>query len=141
MFEYELKKLNLSEKREQQLKLPYIAKDVETIRIMTEIYCHAHHNTKEGLCPECEEFYLYSVKRLACCPFGEKKPVCSGTDWKEMYQVFNMGHRMEIYVRPEVAEKVIAISKSFNIDAQVVGHIEEGKRSLTIKSEFGTFEY
>ena len=53
MFEYELKKLNLSEKREQQLKLPYIAKDVETIRIMTEIYCHAHHNTKEGLCPEC----------------------------------------------------------------------------------------
>ena len=77
MFEYELKKLNLNEKREQQLKLPYIAKDVETIRIMTEIYCHAHHNTKEGLCPECEEFYLYSVKRLACCPFGEKKPVCA----------------------------------------------------------------
>lgn len=77
MLEYELKKLNLSEKREHQLKLPYIAKDVETIRIMTEIYCHAHHNTKEGLCPECEEFYLYSVKRLACCPFGEKKPVCA----------------------------------------------------------------
>ncbi len=44
---------------------------------------------------------------------------CSGTDWKEMYQVFNMGHRMEIYVRPEVAEQVIAISKEFNIDAQI----------------------
>ena len=66
---------------------------------------------------------------------------CSGTDWKEMYQVFNMGHRMEIYVRPEVADKVIAISKSFNIDAQVVGHIEEGAKSLTIKSPYGTFEY
>ena len=66
---------------------------------------------------------------------------CSGTDWKELYQVFNMGHRMEIYVRPEMAEKVIALSKSFNIDAQVVGHIEEGKRSLTIQSEFGTFDY
>ena len=66
---------------------------------------------------------------------------CSGTDWKEMYQVFNMGHRMEIYVRPEMAEKVIALSKSFNIDAQVVGHIEEGKRSLTIQSEFGKFDY
>ncbi len=52
-----------------------------------------------------------------------------------------MGHRMEIYVRPEVAEQVIAISKSFNIDAQVVGHIEEGPRSLTIKSEYGTFQY
>jgi len=66
---------------------------------------------------------------------------CSGTDWKEMYQVFNMGHRMEIYVRPEVAEQVIAISKSFNIDAQVVGRIEEGKKSLTIHSEYGTFDY
>ena len=52
-----------------------------------------------------------------------------------------MGHRMEIYVRPEVAEQVITISKEFNIDAQVVGHIEEGNRSLIIKSEFGTFEY
>ncbi len=58
-----------------------------------------------------------------------------------MYQVFNMGHRMEIFVRPEIADKVITISKSFNIEAQVVGHIEEGKRSLTIHSEFGTFEY
>lgn len=66
---------------------------------------------------------------------------CSGTDWREMYQVFNMGHRMEIYVRPEVAEQVVEISKSFNIDAQVVGRIEEGPRSLTIQSEFGTFEY
>ena len=66
---------------------------------------------------------------------------CSGTDWKEMYQVFNMGHRMEIYVRPEVAEQVVSISRSFNIDAQVVGHIEEGKKSLTIKSEFGEFNY
>ena len=65
----------------------------------------------------------------------------SNTDWREMYQVFNMGHRMEIYMRPEMAEKVIAIAKLFNIDAQVVGHIEEGKKSLTIKSEFGVFEY
>ena len=66
---------------------------------------------------------------------------CSGTDWREMYQVFNMGHRMEIYVRPEVADQVIAVSKSFNIDAQVVGRIEKGLRSLTIESEYGRFEY
>ena len=65
----------------------------------------------------------------------------SGTDWAEMYKVFNMGHRLEVYVAPEDAEKVISISKSFNIDAQVVGRIEEGKKSLTIKSEFGEFEY
>ena len=66
---------------------------------------------------------------------------CSDTDWREMYQVFNMGHRMEIYVCPENAERVIEISRSFNIDAQIVGHIEEGKKSLTIHSEFGTFDY
>jgi hypothetical protein len=66
---------------------------------------------------------------------------CSGTDWKEMYQVFNMGHRMEIYVRPEIASQVIDVSRSFNIDAQVVGHIEEGHRSLTIKSEYGEYNY
>ena len=66
----------------------------------------------------------------------------SNTDWKEMYQVFNMGHRMEIYVSPEDAEEIIQISKSFNIDAQVIGHVEEdSKPSLTIKSEFGVFNY
>jgi len=66
----------------------------------------------------------------------------SNTDWKEMYQVFNMGHRMEIYVSPEDAEEIIQISKSFNIDAQVIGYVEEdNKPSLTIKSEFGVFNY
>ena len=65
----------------------------------------------------------------------------SQTDWSEMYKVFNMGHRMEIYVRPEVADQVIAISRSFHIDAQVVGHIEEGRKSLLIQSEYGTFTY
>ena len=65
----------------------------------------------------------------------------SKTDWKEMYKVFNCGHRMEIYVRPEIADKVIEISRGFNIDAQVIGHIEEGPKSLTIKSEYGEFHY
>ena len=66
----------------------------------------------------------------------------SGTDWKEMYKVFNMGHRMEIYLSPENAEEVIAISKSFGIDAQIVGRVEASeKKELIIKSEFGTFEY
>ncbi len=66
----------------------------------------------------------------------------SGTSWAEMYKVFNMGHRMEIYVSPEQAEQIIAISKSFNIDAQIVGHIEASdKKELVITSEFGTFTY
>ena len=66
----------------------------------------------------------------------------SKTDWKEMYQVFNCGHRMEIYVPAEVAQDIIAISKSFNIDAQIVGRVEaSATKKLTINSEYGTFEY
>lgn len=66
----------------------------------------------------------------------------SGTDWKEMYKVFNMGHRMEIYVSAENAQAVIDIARSFNIDARIVGRVEDSdSNKLTIKSEFGVFEY
>ena len=66
----------------------------------------------------------------------------SKTDWKEMYQVFNCGHRMELYVSPAIAEDIITISKSFNVNAQVVGSVEvSDKKQLTIKSDYGTFEY
>jgi phosphoribosylformylglycinamidine cyclo-ligase len=66
----------------------------------------------------------------------------SGTDWHEMYKVFNMGHRFEIYADTEVADDIIAISRSFGIDAQIIGRVEafSGKK-VTIESPFGTFEY
>lgn len=66
----------------------------------------------------------------------------SGTDWKEMYKVFNMGHRMEIYVPAGIAQSIIDISKSFGIDAQIVGRVEKAdKKQVTITSEFGEFVY
>jgi phosphoribosylformylglycinamidine cyclo-ligase len=66
----------------------------------------------------------------------------SGTDWKEMYQVFNCGHRMELYVPEAVANDIIAISKSFNVDAKIVGRVESSEvKKLTITSEYGIFEY
>lgn len=66
----------------------------------------------------------------------------SKTDWKEMYQVFNCGHRMEVYVPQEIANDIIEISKSFGVDAQIVGSIAANStKKLTIKSEFGVFEY
>lgn len=66
----------------------------------------------------------------------------SGTPWSEMFKVFNMGHRMEIYVTPEHAQEVIDISRSFNIDARIVGRVEDAQSNrLTITTEAGTFEY
>lgn len=66
----------------------------------------------------------------------------SGTDWKEMYQVFNMGHRMELYVNENIAQDIINISQSFNVDAQIIGKVQASDhKQLTIQSEFGTFEY
>ena len=66
----------------------------------------------------------------------------SKTDWKEMYQVFNCGHRMELYVSPEIADDIIAISESFGVAAQVIGRVESSpKKRLTIESKYGTFDY
>lgn len=66
----------------------------------------------------------------------------SGTSWQEMYKVFNMGHRMELYVPEDIAADIIAISKSFNVDAQIIGRVETAdKKQVTIQSEFGEFVY
>ncbi|MEJ4090115.1 AIR synthase related protein [Galbibacter orientalis] len=66
----------------------------------------------------------------------------SKTSWKEMYQVFNCGHRMELYVDESIAQDIIAISKSFNVEAQIIGRVEASEtKKLTIKSTYGTFEY
>ena len=66
----------------------------------------------------------------------------SKTDWKEMYQVFNCGHRLELYVAKEVADSLIVIASKFNVEAQIIGRVEASpEKKLTIKSEYGTFEY
>jgi phosphoribosylformylglycinamidine cyclo-ligase len=66
----------------------------------------------------------------------------SGTPWQEMYRVFNMGHRLEIYTDPGTAEKIIDIASGFNLEARIIGHCEASAgKKLTIVSEFGRFEY
>jgi phosphoribosylformylglycinamidine cyclo-ligase len=66
----------------------------------------------------------------------------SQTDWKEMYQVFNMGHRLEVYLPEKYASDIIAISQSFGIEARIVGYVEASEhKKLTIKTTKGTFEY
>lgn len=86
-----------------------------------------HHVIKDNLFPTPPLFELIHKE--------------SGTDWKEMYQVFNMGHRMELYVPETEADRIIQISKRFGVEAQIVGRVEAGEKKLTIESEHGTFEY
>jgi phosphoribosylformylglycinamidine cyclo-ligase len=86
------------------------------------------HVIKDGLFPVPPLFQLIQAQ--------------SGTDWQEMYQVFNCGHRMELYVDRDIADDLIAISESFGIPARIIGRVEESpEKKLTIRSEFGTFTY
>lgn len=89
-----------------------------------------------------ENLYIIKDNMFNIPPLFKLIQEQSKTDWKEMYQVFNCGHRMELYVKPEVAEDIIAISKSFNVNAQVIGRVESSdEKKLTIQSEYGTFNY
>lgn len=90
----------------------------------------------------CEGLHVIKDNLFPIPPLFKLIQEQSDTDWKEMYKVFNMGHRMEIYLPEQYAQRVIEISKSFNVDAQIVGRVEKAEnRSLTIKSEFGEFVY
>jgi phosphoribosylformylglycinamidine cyclo-ligase len=88
------------------------------------------------------EFHIVKDNMFEVPPLFQLIQEQSKTDWKEMYQVFNCGHRMELYVKPEVAEELIAISESFNVAAKIIGRVEAStEKKLTITSEYGTFEY
>jgi phosphoribosylformylglycinamidine cyclo-ligase len=89
-----------------------------------------------------ENLHIIKDNMFAIPPLFKLIQEQSKTDWKEMYQVFNCGHRMELYVKPEIAEDIIAISKSFNVDAQIIGRVvASATKKLTIKSEYGVFTY
>ena len=89
-----------------------------------------------------DKLHIVKDNMFALPPLFRMIQESSGTDWKEMYKVFNMGHRLEIYTNEKAAEEMIQIAKEFNIGAQIVGHVEASdKKQLTIKSGFGTFEY
>jgi phosphoribosylformylglycinamidine cyclo-ligase len=89
-----------------------------------------------------DQLHIIKDNMFSVPPLFKLRQEQSKTDWKEMYQVFNCGHRMELYVKPEVAEDIIVISKSFGVDAKIIGRVEASdKKKLTIKSEYGTFTY
>ncbi|WP_179352789.1 AIR synthase related protein [Winogradskyella vidalii] len=89
-----------------------------------------------------DQFHIIKDNMFSVPPLFKLIQEQSKTDWKEMYQVFNCGHRMELYVKPEVANAIIEISKSFNVDAKIIGRVEgANQKKLTIESEYGTFTY
>jgi phosphoribosylformylglycinamidine cyclo-ligase len=89
-----------------------------------------------------ENLHVIKDNLFPCPPLFELIQSESGTDWKEMYKVFNMGHRMEIYLPEKYAIEIIQIAEAFQIEAQVIGWVEKATyKKLTIKSEFGEFEY
>ena len=89
-----------------------------------------------------DSLHIVKDNLFDCPPLFKLIQKESGTSWKEMYEVFNMGHRMEIYLPESIAQDVITISKSFNIDAKIIGHVEGPcEKKLSIKSSYGNFEY
>jgi phosphoribosylformylglycinamidine cyclo-ligase len=106
------------------------------------IHCTGGAQTKVMKFVE-DNVHIIKDNLLPTPPLFEMIQQESGTEWKEMYQVFNMGHRLEVYLKPENAAKVIEISKQFGIEAQIIGRVEASNtgRKLTIESPYGTFNY
>jgi phosphoribosylformylglycinamidine cyclo-ligase len=122
---------------------PIIKKIIEKItsnKIHGMVHCSGGAQTK--ILHFVDNLHIVKDNLFEVPPLFKLIQVQSNTNWKEMYQVFNCGHRMELYVAPEIAPEIIEISKSFNVNAQVIGRVEASEsKKLTIKSTYGTFHY
>ena len=133
-------KLVLSPTRTYAPVIKNILKKIDTSNIHGMVHCSGGAQTK--ILHFIDELHIIKDNMFPVPPLFELIQKESKTGWKEMYQVFNCGHRMELYVPATIANDIIEISKSFNIDAQVIGRVEASKsKKLTIKSEYGVFEY
>lgn len=121
---------------------PVIKKILEKFRKQISGMIHCSGGAQTKVLHFVENVHVIKDNMFPVPPLFQLIQEQSGTDWKEMYKVFNMGHRFEIYTRPEIAEEIILISKSFNIDAKIIGRVEpfDGKK-LTIISDKGTYFY
>lgn len=122
--------------------LPVIAKILEELpkQISGMIHCTGGAQTK--VMKFVEGVHVIKDNLLPIPPLFELIQKEAKTDWREMYQVFNMGHRLEVYLDPANADRIISIAKAFNIEAQIIGHVEASDTNkLTIKAQGNTFEY
>lgn len=122
--------------------LPVMVPILDSFRKQIHGIIHCSGGAQTKVLHFTNRYHIVKDNMFALPPLFRMIQESSGTDWKEMYKVFNMGHRLEIYTNEKAAEEMIQIAKEFNIEAQIVGHVEDSeKKQLTIKSEFGTFEY
>jgi phosphoribosylformylglycinamidine cyclo-ligase len=122
---------------------PIIQEIMNTIdRSMLHGMVHCSGGAQTKILHFIDSLHVIKDKLFALPPLFKMIQEESKTSWKEMYEVFNMGHRMELYVAPELAKQIISISESFSVPAQIIGRVEASdKKELTIKSTQGTFTY
>ncbi len=121
---------------------PIIKKVLEKYRLQLHGMVHCSGGAQTKVLHFIDNLHIVKDNLFPLPPLFKLIQEQSKTDWKEMYKVFNMGHRMELYVSELIADDIISISKSFNIDARIVGRVEASTtKRLTIQSEFGVFEY
>jgi phosphoribosylformylglycinamidine cyclo-ligase len=133
-------KLVLSPTRTYAPIIKKILSDVQREHLHGMVHCSGGAQTK--ILHFISDLHIIKDNLFELPPLFQMIQEESGTDWKEMYQVFNMGHRMELYVNEAIAQEIIAIAKSFNVDAQIVGRVESSAhKKLTIKSVYGQFVY
>jgi len=133
-------KLVLSPTRTYAPLIKKIFEEIERKKINGIIHCSGGAQTK--ILHFVDKLHIIKDNLFDLPPVFKLIQEESGTSWKEMYQVFNMGHRMEIYTDRSTADKIINISNRFNIEAKIVGRVEDSNnKKLTITSTYGTFEY
>ena len=133
-------KLVLSPTRTYAPLIKKIFEEIERKKINGIIHCSGGAQTK--ILHFVDKLHIIKDNLFDLPPVFKLIQKESGTSWREMYQVFNMGHRMEIYTDRLTADKIINISNSFNIEAKIVGRVEDSKnKKLTITTTYGTFEY
>lgn len=121
---------------------PVIKQILEKYRSQIHGMVHCSGGAQTKVLHFIENLHVIKDNLFPCPPLFHLIQEQSGTSWEEMYKVFNMGHRMELYVPAEIADDLVAISQSFGVDAQLIGRVTRSERKkVTIRSEFGTFSY
>lgn len=121
---------------------PIVKKILDQYRSQIHGMVHCSGGAQTKILHFIENLHIIKDNMMAVPPLFNLIHTESGTDWKEMYKVFNMGHRMEFYVPSEIAPNIIEISREFNVDAQIIGRVENSeKKQVSIRSPYGEFVY